>query len=379
MDVAKGEYNPLIHATELLVYAAAKYRRDLPPVPVSCPPGPAQSPTEIHDVDQPGLQVYALPLSSRIIQDIEEAGKIDSPKLEDNLCVREARFFPSGLNHSPQNQAVPQKRQKLSDLFEDATQQRRKLKGRGGESISKAMADIDRLPPRTGLSLEAQSERIEIPPVQRKTTARSTLSRTPTSPSVAGSENARPVSRSGHLANGKRSSLHRVESAISPRDSPTISDVDNTYSQQNKAALVRMVMASMRLHGLQQKKISSKDQETSQHPITSQSHTEDEYKLVYHQTLKAVMFTFRRQIDDQVIAQEIMRDTVDKFLDIFCTDPLATNGLNDVSLQPFGGTGNPEPIEVFDKPSTGGIPELSANSWTNPSITKQQSKSSRSF
>lgn len=51
---------------------------------------------------------------------------------------------------------------------------------------------------------------------------------------------------------------------------------------------------------------------------------DEEYKLIYHQTYKATVFAFRRDIESRDLGKEIegVRDTVDKLLAIFCSDPL---------------------------------------------------------
>lgn len=50
----------------------------------------------------------------------------------------------------------------------------------------------------------------------------------------------------------------------------------------------------------------------------------DEYKLVYHNTLKAVVFAFRRQIAQVALQTQVgaLQERVDVLLDLFCCDPL---------------------------------------------------------
>lgn len=74
------------------------------------------------------------------------------------------------------------------------------------------------------------------------------------------------------------------------------------------------------MHGLQQRK--KQDKSVDQLP------EDEEYKLVYHQTFKGVVFAFRRQIGtvQLQLQQHELRDTVERFLGLFCEDPLAVNG-----------------------------------------------------
>lgn len=334
--------------TEVLFYASVKTGpAALPTLPASSSPAPrGESLQDYVPDDTQDVKVYALPLNSKIFRQAERAGGLASPPSE-------ACFLPYGFDQILGTQIAAQKRQSLSSLFEDATQKRRKLKGRGGERISRAMANIDS-PSQHGLPQDMKREERETPSSPPKGHApRESLSRASTVASLPSVEFARPPSW-GALTNGKRSSLHRVESAIWPRDSPTLSDTDSSYAQQNKAALVKVVMAGMRLHGLQQRKRHTKDEL----PWTGTSTVdppegEDVYKLVYHQAFKAATFTFRRQLTAQIISQEVMREVVDRLLTLFCTDPLAKDLFND----DFAGSSfqEGEAFNAFDLPSTGAL------------------------
>jgi hypothetical protein len=56
---------------------------------------------------------------------------------------------------------------------------------------------------------------------------------------------------------------------------------------------------------------------------------DEEYKLIYHQTYKAAVFAFRRNIQSTNLyaEPEKLRDTVDELLALFCGDPLSSSGL----------------------------------------------------
>ena len=349
-----GENNP----TELLLYAAVKRNVAELPTPLlpSSPALPGESSGTLVHGDHLEVKVYALPLCSTILDYVDKAAGLAALTQEGLTTSKEAIFLPETPDLSHLHQEAHQKRPSLSSLFEDAKQKRRKLKGRGGESISKAMAEIDRPTTRHGLpsSLE-QEESGTRPMLQARKVVKQSLSRTSTITSVATAGLSRPASRSGALANGKRSSLHRVESAISPCNSPILSDVDGDYAQRNKAALTKVVMAGMRLHGMQQKKKSAmEDRPNTATSIgdTTTSDAEDEFKLVYHQTFKAAMFAFRRHFNAQAISQDIMRDIVDRILGLFCSDPSVGLEMEEGGLTAFG-MSSQNTAGAFDEPSAG--------------------------
>lgn len=361
--------------TEVLLYAAStRSYTSLPTPPTSSSPAPPDEDTA-NAFDQVGktVKVYALPLCSNSIGRAKLSLETCPSTPKEIQSVPQACFLPHTHDPGRVTQPVPQKRQSISTLFEDATKKRRKFKGRGGESISEAMASIDRPPSQHGLP-----EKQEAPQPQQNDLRRKSLSRASSMSSVAVPEHPRPGSRSGLLANGKRSSLHHVERAISPRDSPTPSDLDGSCAQKNRAALTKVIMAGMRLHGLQQKKkSSSKPQPPSQ--VTSHIDTtsvaneaEDEYKLVYHQTFKAATFTFRKHLNAQLISQETMRDVVDRLLIMFCTDPMVVDHDPDSGhLQASEANNGLPSSSPFDKPSSQARSSDLANGWSTPMVKKR--------
>ena len=371
----RGERN----LTELLLYAAVKRNATELPTPlVTSSPAPPDEfyGTSLHE-DQLDVKIYALPLCSTILDYVDKAAGLAAPIQEDLPTLREAIFLPENPDLSQLRQEPHQKRSSLSSLFEDAKQKRRKLKGRGGESISKAMAEIDRPTTRHGLPSSLDQEESETPPMlQARKAVKQSLSRSSSMMSVANPELPRPASRSGALAKGKRSSLHRVESAISPRNSPMLSDVEGDYAQRNKAALTKVVMAGMRLHGLQQKKRPGKSSAMEDRPNTATStgdttpfDAEDEFKLVYHQTFKAAMFAFRRHFNVQAISQGIMRDIVDRILSLFCSDPLVGSEIEEGGLTAFG-MSSQKSAGAFDEPSAGQS-SMPGSVWSPHTVKKK--------
>ena len=158
------------------------------------------------------------------------------------------------------------------------------------------------------------------------------LSRMPSASSVPDCEPNRRRSRRDTLTN-ERSTLDRAASIPAVENGSPDTESASYIEEQNKAALTRVVMAGMRLFGLQQQKKGSKSRTVSVLPCASDSSTnpvvssesEDTYKLIYHQTFKAACFTFRAHVANTLISQDAMRDVVDRFLSIFCTDPFSSH------------------------------------------------------
>ena len=357
--------------TEILLYAAVE--SNSPSLPT--PPG-SSSPNDGHPssgVQAKAVKVFALPLSSSVIDRIKNSVNVVTPSSEDLEQPSPAYFLPNGWDQPKAVQSARQKRPSLSSLFDDATQKRRKFKGRGGESVAQAMANIDRSVPSNGFSIESNCDSQDQFPTKTNDKARKALSRSASMTLGAKSEQIRPTSQSGSFNSGRRSTLHRMESAISPRNSPVLSEPDDTYGNQNRAALAKIVMAGMRLYGLQQRKSRpgrSQVTEPSSHAL-SKADAEDEYKLVYHQTFKAAMFAFRNQFSAKLVPQETMRDVVDRFLDLFCTDPMPSAAFGDGNLPSFGSQGS-DRLGVFDLPSDKKSSPVTVETWSLPKVSKGQ-------
>ena len=357
--------------TELLLYAAVESKRPfLPTPPTSSSP---ERGDQVADPSRPlrrPIKVYALPLSYDLLRQAAQSVNVVTPPLEGPPS---AYFLPYELQPLPLAPNLEQKRQSISSRFDDATQKRRKLKGRGGESIAQAMAGIDGPAPRNSLSINVKSESKERP-LQSATHSkgREALSRTSSMISTAASDYSRPLSRSESLAKGKRSSLHRVESAISPRDSPTFSESDDTIEAQNKAALIKIVMAGMRLYGLQQRKKKPGAPLATESPISSlhEFEPEDEYKLVYHQTFKSASLTFRKQFSASLIPQEALRDVVDRLLSLFCTNPVESSSHGCDESFGFGTQGS-ELVGYFDLPTKNEMPPTTLSARGSPNSMKR--------
>ncbi|KAL8689526.1 MAG: hypothetical protein Q9218_004825 [Villophora microphyllina] len=319
--------------TEILLYTASSNLPERSHAPLT----PPESSPKYRGCSIPttsSIRLYATPLSSKIFKTIDQSPATVDP---DAIAVQDGYYLPSPPEPSTVQSDNPKarKRAKIETLFNDATQNRRAQKKRGGEGVSKAMAGID-----GNITIPLPSPVLLIAPETKNKPApkRAVLSRALTTGSLTQPPpNENPIhyphgSRRSTLTNNNnshpRSSLHRVESVLSP----TLNDIhspipeDNTpnndIESQNKTALSRIIMAGMRMYGLQQqRKKSLAALETQSQASSSVTGDQDEYKAVYHQTFKAAAFVFRKTWRERVVGQDVLRDTVDLFLGKFCQDP----------------------------------------------------------
>lgn len=357
--VSDGQVGPKI--TEFLLYATMGVNQigtmAFPTPPASSSPSPDASG---HDVlPEPAVsqaRIYALPLSCELLHRYDLSQAPQSPLPESAKDGHGQFLQPLVDDHNPQLGAS-QKRSRISSLFEDATQRQKKVRRKGGVSISEVMAGFERTPSSHahGLSTLKRSPEEDAASLangnpQETQTQRVSLSRSASAASLGA---RRPSSR-GAIADGKTSSLRRVASIATMDNMSPMPEGEISIEQQNKNALSRLVMAGMRIYGLQQRKKASRSRAVSeaasstgitQDPAQIQE-ADDEYKLVYHQAFKAASFTFRKSIATQLINQGAMRDVVDRLLALFCTDPFEKHEDN----EGFGG--NPEEARgCFDPPS----------------------------
>jgi len=154
-------------------------------------------------------------------------------------------------------------------------------------------------------------------------------------------------------------------------------------------------MAGMRLYGYQQRKKTNIVRRGSASPSSGDAEAEqesaeaakdEEYKLVYHQTYKGAVFAFRRSIASTPLQTQPnkIRDTVDRLLAIFCTDPLAAP---EVAIASPGLTLTPAGHPLMD-PNLAKSPfeqlESEGFPWSQPSVgqsrtTETQTRSCRSY
>jgi len=355
-------------ATELLLYAAvvetAPIEGLLTPPRSSSPVADGLGTETQRNGRNTQLRLFALPLCSNVTSTGSRVGNHEAQ--EQPISPGKAFFLPQEkVNAAPIRDASTSKRRKISNVFDDATKQRRKLKGRGGEAISRAMADA--MPTGALLPMPQTTQAYHMKDIQpTKATEESaqaadvrrrSLSRASSVGSIQNIEPSRPPSRRDSFIPGRRSGLNRVESVISGPHSPLTLDSDNSLQEHNSKALSRIVMAGMRMYGLQQKKKATKydgqgrdvnDNQVSQSDPAQKDL--DEYKLVYHQTYKGACFAFRHHFPTTLVRQDAMREVVDRLLLLFCTDPLPTRGPDTQGDQLFGSQDDAAQ-SAFDMPS----------------------------
>lgn len=288
--------------TEILFYGtiASPTNKGLP-TPPSSSPDLLANPESL-----PELQVHAFPLSSDLLHQYTHSDipplspSLDTPGLPAEV---EPQFLPPRYALTPATSSPKRKR----DIFDEAEITRKKARGRGGESVAAAAArahDSQRLPGhRKSLSVDTKTASFSD---IRPPSAHGTLSRPPSrqlsrSPSL--SSDIRPLSRKGvPEAQTKRSNLSQVATVPLQPEEPTV-------EVRNKEALSRVVMAAMRMHGLQQRKKTKSrrnsvapglevTEELSEEAAAEEAVKDEEYKMVYHQTYKGaalalVSFTAR--------------------------------------------------------------------------------------
>lgn len=280
--------------TEILFYGTvAATPNDSLPTPPSSSPDLAQEQLK----HLPQLRVHALPLSSDLLHqpNLPEFPPL-SPALSasDPVIERTAQFIPSPFPPTSATTKSP-KRKRERDIFEEAEQLRKKANQKGGEGIAAAAARASdgQVPFTHRKSLSIDTKTSPLTDI-RPASANAILSRPPSrqlsrSPSI--SSDSRPLSRKG-VPDGhtKRSTLSRVETVSIQPEEPTT-------QTRNKEALSRVVMAAMRMYGLQQRKRNKsrrssvapgveQAQQLSEEAAAEEAAKDEEYKLIYHQTYK---------------------------------------------------------------------------------------------
>ena len=304
--------------------------------------------------------------------------------------VIEAEFLPPLEKLHATAVANQRKRKQVQDVFDEATERRRRAKRHGGESMAAVAAAaggvnvlVGRKGAKTGPAPRVRNDEtlmsrcapVSVPPPKRP------HSRTTSVSGIPSEAIRRPLSRSPSMSSdhnpiisGRPPSRKSTGSAIAiPDPLPTkrsnLSRVSSltesaTTEERNKDAISRLVMAGMRLHGLSQSHrrktasaqghIRRSSQLLSNSPVLSpvpvlmsistsavdrdaedevrekERERDEEYKFIYHQTYKGVVFAFRRCIGVRQLwmGEEVVgvQDVVDKLLGIYCADPLGAGG-----------------------------------------------------
>jgi len=267
--------------TELLFYGtiAASATAGLPTPPSSSP-----FVDNGHGEQLPEFRVHALPLSSHLLHESSNSVPADTDA--------DAQFLPP-LVDSHTTFKSPKKQR---DIFEEATIANKKARGRGGRAVSAAVACGNESQQlynhrKSSLSIDFKSAPY---PDSRPPSAHGPLSRSnsrPLSRSPSVTSDARPHSRKGlPESQNRRSNLSQVATVPIQPEEPTT-------ELRNKDALVKVVMAAMRMHGLQQRKQNrsrraslaaggEESQQLNEENAAEDAAKDEEYKLIYHQTYK---------------------------------------------------------------------------------------------
>lgn len=347
-DVAEDAQKPRV--TEILFYGTIAIHAigGLPTPPLS-----SSSIENISGEQLPELRVHATPLSS----DLLHRSSISLP-LDDD-----AHFLPPLHNaHGP-----PKSPKKHRDIFEEATIANKKARGSGGRAVSAAAArGSESQQPYThrksSLSIDKRASPFTDSRPQSASGALPHPSSRPHSRSPSISSDTRPLSRKGQPeAHARRSNLSQVATIPIQPEEPTT-------ESRNKDALVKVVMAAMRMHGLQQRKpnksrraslaVGGEESERLSEEAIAEAAKDDEYKLIYHQTYKGAALALvcwitihsstaadslqRKHMSEKPlhVQPDRMRDVVEKLLTIFLSDPLAEPPPADVPANPVATPGS---------------------------------------
>lgn len=207
--------------------------------------------------------------------------------------------------------------QDLDQLFQSAAERRKKARRKGGAGVGLAISG-GRENVATAQTNDTASTINVLQGRHRRRTSLQAMQ--PAQEQVLSDQSAaagsRPLSRAGLPQ--QRSSLNRMTSADElPQDG------NMSFNERNKTTISKTVMAGMRIFGLN--RISVSNNESQQMPSLEESQApsvggtaEDEYKLVYHQTFKGTVFAFRKELEEEVLRPDGVREVVDRLLGVFC-------------------------------------------------------------
>jgi hypothetical protein len=281
----------------------------------------AASTNEVHETpgsDGLDFSLKAIPLCSEVISYLPSP-PLSPKKLEDGGL--DAQMLPPLDNLRTAAVVKEKKRRQVADVFDEATERRCKARRKGGASISAAAASRD-----DEVNVLIGHKKPKAPTKPQGRTANYMPPSKPVHDHNNAGSMARPRSRTGSISSQAHESSRRVLSrspSMSSENRPTsqmgllqgtakrsslsrVSSLHETASTEdrNKEAISRLVMAGMRLYGLQQqrKKTTSHARRVSENnfqapsidPGAAQEEAtkDEEYKLIYHQTYKGTVFAF---------------------------------------------------------------------------------------
>lgn len=358
--------------TEILFYGT------IAPSSAAILPTPPSASSEHHD-QLPELTIHAIPLSSDLLYSSAVAD-VPQPTSTSTIAGVEAQFLPQR-----DTQLTPDSPKRKRDLFEEATIANKKARGRGGAGIAAAAARAKEtqssLSHRRSLSIDTKAlpTSDSRPPSANGPLPRPASRQLSRSPSI--SSDIRPLSRKG------TSDTHNKRSTLSQVDTVSLQPEEPTTETRNKEALSRVVMAAMRMHGLQQRNKGRSRRESAAHDVeeiqqldviaaAEEAAKDAEYKLMFHQIHKGAAFAFvrptgpcsqilnslqdiqRKHITEKPLhAQpDQFRDVVEKFLAIYISDPLVQPLQLNQTSNPVATPGTKSGLAInaspFDLPSS---------------------------
>lgn len=276
--------------TEILFYGT------IAPSTAAILPTPPSASSEHHD-QLPELRIHATPLSSDLLYSSAVAD-VPQPTSTSTTADVEAQFLPQR-----DTQLTPDSPKRKRDLFEEATIANKKARGRGGAGFAAAAARAKEtqssLSHRRSLSIDTKAlpTSDSRPPSANGPLPRPASRQLSRSPSI--SSDIRPLSRKG------TSDTHNKRSTLSQVDTVSLQPEEPTTETRNKEALSRVVMAAMRMHGLQQRNKGRSRRESAAHDVeeiqqldviaaAEEAAKDAEYKLMFHQIHKGAAFAFVR-------------------------------------------------------------------------------------
>lgn len=286
--------------TEILFYAAIS--------DVSA--NPTSSPTDATTA----VTIKALPLSSDLFHKLPAvttpplSPQLPVPSDSDPLSITGEFLPPLFPDPKEAHHQHTRKRQSVSSLFDEATERRKRARRKGGEGISAAAASASAKP------ITARPP----PPVQHRRSVSDVLDPAKSAAgSRPGSSEGRPLSRSPSLSGdaiigrkaategGKRSAsgLSRVTS-VTEGSAAGEAEGQQTVESRNKDVISRLVMAGMRMYGLQQRKKTGRkgSMAGAEEVVTPEDAAKDEeYKLVYHQAYRGTVFAMVSGLFSQLL------------------------------------------------------------------------------
>lgn len=286
--------------TEILFYAAIS--------DVSA--NPTSSPTDATTA----VTIKALPLSSDLFHKLPAvttpplSPQLPVPSDSDPLSITGEFLPPLFPDPNEAHHQHTRKRQSVSSLFDEATERRKRARRKGGEGISAAAASASAKP------ITARPP----PPLQHRRSVSDVLDPAKSAAgSRPGSSEGRPLSRSPSLSGdaiigrkaaaegGKRSAsgLSRVTS-VTEGSAAGEAEGQQTVESRNKDVISRLVMAGMRMYGLQQRKKTGRkgSMAGAEEVVTPEDAAKDEeYKLVYHQAYRGTVFAMVSGLFSQLL------------------------------------------------------------------------------